>query len=240
MSQEDIYNTYLHNALQFYYSNDEFIKYYTYVPKSRDYTFKYCLDYLKNKNDIVIVELGTSRSFTDGRFEGCNSNDVKYWEENNPDKWDWSAGCFTRYFSELLTLYNKSFTLYTIDLENQHLERCKTMTKKFDKNIKYIHTSSEDFLKNCSSNFIDLLYLDTGDMTPIEPTANLHLNEAKLIVEKNILKNDGLILIDDVRNPVPKRNNEVSDYGKAKYSLPYFLNNGFKIIENEYQVILSK
>ena len=63
------------------------------------------------------------------------------------------------------------------------------------------------------------MYLDTGDMTPIEETAQLHLREAKIVVNKNVLTDDGIILIDDVRSCVPKEAGETSDYGKAKYSI---------------------
>ena len=77
-------------------------------------------------------------------------------------------------------------------------------------------------------------------MTPIEFTAQLHLREAKIIVERNILKDDGIILIDDVKSCVPKLAGEISDYGKAKYSIPYFLENGYEIVMGEYQFILKK
>jgi hypothetical protein len=49
----------------------------------------------------------------------------------------------------------------------------------------------------------------------------------------------GWILIDDVKNQTPKKFGEVSDLGKSKYALPYLLNNGFKIVMNEYQVVLQ-
>ena len=42
------------------------------------------------------------------------------------------------------------------------------------------------FLENFDKK-IDLLYLDTGDMTPIENTALLHLREADIIVRRNLL-----------------------------------------------------
>ncbi len=227
------YKDYLENALGYYYNDDIFIKYFNKVPKSRYHTFKYCIDYFNNKNP-VIVELGTSRSFVDGRFEGCNLDDTKYWEPNNPEKWDWSAGCFTKVFSE--SFPNSSLT--TVDLSKNHIERCKFMNKNAN-NINYIVSSSEDFLNSIDYK-IDLLYLDTGDMTPIEETAHLHLREAKIIVERNLINTDGLILIDDVRNPTPKNAGEPSNYGKAKYSIPFLLQNGFKPLINEYQVILKK
>ena len=84
------------------------------------------------------------------------------------------------------------------------------------------------FLIKCKH--YNLLYLDTGDMTPIEFTAQLHLREAKIIVERNILKDEGIILIDDVKSCVPKKAGEISDYGKAKYSIPYFLENGYEAL----------
>jgi hypothetical protein len=233
MTSIDKYKDYLENALSYYHSDDIFIKYFNKVPKSRYHTFKYCIDYFNNKNP-VIVELGTSRSFVDGRFEGCNLDDTKYWEPNNPEKWDWSAGFFTKVFSESFPNSN----LITVDLSNSHIKRCKYMNKNVN-NINYVVSSSEDFLNNIDYK-IDLLYLDTGDMTPIEETAQLHLREVKIVVERNLINKDGLILIDDVRNPTPKNAGEPSNYGKAKYSIPFLLQNGFKPIMNEYQVILIK
>jgi len=233
------YNEYLKNALGYYYKDEEFIVHFGRVPKSRDVTFQYCLNHLQNmeSNEKTILELGTSRSFTDGRFPGCNSDDSRYWEPSQLDKWDWSAGCFTRYFSELTDSNTK---ITTVDLMRTHINRCKLMTKNYEDKITYVVNSSEKVLENTPEKSIDLLYLDTGDMTPIEPTAELHLREAKLVVERNVLKDSGIILIDDVRSCVPKTSGETSDYGKAKYSIPYFLDNGYEIVMDEYQVILRK
>lgn len=115
------------------------------------------------------------------------------------------------------------------------------MTIDYANLMQYHVCSSLDFLQTC--NFpggIDLLYLDTGDMWPIEPTACLQLEEAKIIVKRNLLSKNGFILIDDVKNQTPKKFGETSDLGKSKYSLPYFIENGYEIVMNEYQVILRK
>lgn len=225
----DLCKDYLENAMSYYYNDDIFIKYYNRVPKTRYHTFKYCFDYFKDKNPII-VELGTTRSYLDGKFEGCCNDNPIYWEPNNIEKWDWSAGCFTKVFANLFPNSN----LHTIDIMEKHLRISKTMNNDRN-NIIYHHTSSENFL-NTFDKKIDLLYLDTGDMD--EKTAQLHLREAKIIVEKNILKDDGLLLIDDVKNPM----NEFSqqNLGKSKYSIPYLLNNGFSYVVDEYQVILKK
>lgn len=225
--------SYLDNAINYYFDEIEQKKYFNVKPKSRYYTFKYCYNYFKNK-DPLIVELGTSRSFVDGRFEGCNLDDIKYWNENKPEKWDWSAGCFTKIFSNLF----KNSILYTVDLIEGHINRCKIMNKDMT-NIKYNISTSEQFLKTFDKK-IDFLYLDTGDMSPIESTANLQLREAKIIVEKKLINDNGLILIDDVKSVVPKHHGEISDFGKAKYSIPYLVKNGFKIVMSEYQYILQK
>ena len=238
----DKYNQYkelLENALSYYYMDDEYNKYLGYVPKSRYDTFNYCLNHIHSLNyQSIIVELGTSRSFVDGRFPGCNSSDVKYWESTNPIKWDWSAGHFTRIFSECTP---STSILHTVDLESEHIERCKIMTQPFSNKISYHVASSEDFLHSCKPESIDLLYLDTGDVNPVEPTAQLHLREAMIIVKNNILRNNGLILIDDVKNIASIRDaNETSLLGKAKYSIPFFLKNGYILALNEYQVVLKK
>jgi len=229
----------LRNGIFKYYSKDIFLKLYNHVPKQRDETFKFCIDYFSDYEILNIVELGTSRSFVDGKFRGCLKVDKKYWKPENPEIWDWSAGLFTKYFSDVLKYRNKSYKLTTVDLCEKAMSICKTITEENYENISYDVDNSEHFLESCSPQSIDLLYLDTGNMD--ENTAQLHLREAKIIVKKDILKNDGLILIDDVRNPyMLLRNISKNKYGKSKYAIPYFLENGYKIICDEYQVIIKK
>ena len=60
--------------------------------RQRKNTFKKTLELLKPYNNIVIVELGTSRSFKSWGI----SSDTKDWFKDNPEKWAWSDGCFTR------------------------------------------------------------------------------------------------------------------------------------------------
>ena len=233
------YNTFLQKALFKYYSKDTFEKVYGRVPKQRDYTFSYCIDFLENRDDIVIAELGTTRSFVDGKFKGVCKPDDKYWEPDNPDKWDWSAGIFTKYFSTILNEKNKKFKLTSIDINKNALYVSQKMNENTKESIEFKLCSSENYIKNQPKKTLDLLYLDTGNMD--EATAELHLREAKLLVENQIIKDDGIILIDDVRNPaMVLKKNEKNKYGKSKYAIPYLLENGYEIIEDEYQVILKK
>lgn len=206
-------------------------------PQARDVTFKKAFELFAENNGKTIVELGTTRSFVHGGLPGCNSDDVRFWTPNNPENWDWGAGCFTRVAAECLAPLNP--IMRTIDLAQQHINRCKIITAPFAHFIHYHVCSSLTYLANTNDK-IDLLYMDTGDMTPIEPTAQLQLEEARLLVSRDLIASRGLILIDDVRNQTPKKFGEESDLGKAKYALPYLLEHGFEIIEDEYQVLLQK
>lgn len=229
------YKEYMDRAFAPYYTDDQFIDAYGRVPKFRYDTFKYCWDWIQEKELKTIVELGTSRSFVDGKYPGCNSDDVKFWESDNPKVWDWSAGCFTRVFGELIQ--GTDINLITVDLMSNHITRSKLMTKDLD-NIEYFVMSSEDFLSSGDGK-IDFLYMDTGDVTPIEPTAKLHLRESEILIENDLISDNGLILIDDVRN-IQSKSQDPSEYGKAKYSIPYLKKNGFNVIIDEYQVLLCK
>ena len=171
-------------------------------PKTRYYTFLKAFKHFQKYQGRTVLELGTSRSYVHGGLPGCNSNDIKYWNPDRPEGWDWGAGFFTRMAAECLIPLGA--TIYTVDLASDHIARCKVMTSEFKANIRYIKGSSIDILKSWDVNHkIDLIYLDTGDMTPIEPTAELQLEEAKIIVVRNLLAKNGILLIDDVKNPTP-------------------------------------
>ena len=213
--------------------------YFSHISKSRYYTFRMAFEHFIIEKGKIVVELGTTRSFVHGGHPACKLSNFEYWTPGTPENWDWGAGFFTRMACECLIPFNAQ--LHTIDICSEHIERCKIITAEFSSNVTYHVCSSQDFLSNCNfSEGIDLLYLDTGDMTPIEPTALLQLEEAQIIVRRNLISQNGIILIDDVKNSTPKKFGEASDLGKSKYSLPYLLNNGFEIVADEYQVILKK
>jgi hypothetical protein len=230
------YKDFLNNAMGYYYDKLTFLKFFQKEPKSRYHSFKYAIEYIKTNKLMNVLELGTSRSYVDGRFKGCNESDDKYWEPSNPEKWDWSAGLFTKIFSEE---FNGKINIDTLDSNKEHLRRCKVMLGDNAKNVNFIKSTSEDYLKTTDKKY-DVIYLDTGDMTPVEDTALLQLIESNQIVERELLNKNGLLIIDDVRNPTPKIAGETNNLGKAKYSIPYLLEHNFEIIMNEYQVILKK
>lgn len=202
-------------------------------PKSRYHTFKLAFEHFANNNGTVIVELGTTRSFVHGGLPGCCSDDTRYWTPENPERWDWGAGGFTRMAALCLAHCNP--IIHTIDLDGGAIRRCQLITKDFKNIIKYHVCTSQYFLSQCAPESIDLLYMDTGGID-LE-TARLHLEEAKIIVARGVVKKGGIILIDDVKNFIP---GDASNLGKAKFSIPFLLEHGFVIIADEYQVIMLR
>lgn len=204
---------------------------------SRYVSFKKCLDYVNKIPSAKILELGTSRSFVDGAFEGCNSDNIKYWEQENPAKWDWGAGCFTITFG----LTSPKSKITSVDLIKSHIERCKYMISSLEiKNVEHVISDSLKFLETTSQTY-DLIYLDTGDVHPIEPSVELQLQEVMIINNRRLLNSNGLILIDDVRNGTPKEQGNLTNIlGKSEKSIPYLKENSFHTLYEGYQYILTK
>ncbi len=210
------------------------------IPKGRLHTFRYAFQKLydaQRHKKLVIVELGTSRSFVDGAYPGCNSDDSAYWNPHDFTRWDFGAGMFTYLCAEYLKTNCHSYEQYTVDLAPSHIARCKVMTHPFGSKIDYRISDSVTFLNSFGTK-CDLIYLDTGDMTPVEPTAQLQLKEAEAIVKHKLIEPGGFVLIDDVRNPASLQQN-AGALGKAKYSIPYLHANGFVTVMDEYQVLLQ-
>ena len=192
-------------------------------------SYELILQNMKNKgkkNTYNIVELGTSRSFVTGGVQGCLSPDPIYWYPNHPELWDWGAGIFTKVFAE--NLEGQNYKLHTVDPSKEAYTIVKTMCSEYDE-VNIHLTDSTNFL-NSFTEKIDFLYMD--HMETSEEAAILHLTDAKLIVDKKLMSENGIILIDDI-GP------DIID-GKGKYSIPYLLDNGYKTVIHEYQVLMIR
>lgn len=176
-----------------------------------------------------ILELGTTRSFVNGAYPGCLHDDPVYWEPGAPEKWDWGAGAFTLLFAE--EYKNTEIKITTVDIDQRHLNRCKIMVDQF-KNVDYICSDSATYLKSLPEQSIDLIYQDTADCD--DYGCRIHEQEAHIIVNQNILKPKGLLLIDD------NINYDTSLPSKAKYSLPIYVQAGYKILFMGKQILLQK
>ena len=184
---------------------------------------------LKNMKENItynIVELGSSRSYVNGGHEGCCSARIQFWRPNEPHIWDWGAGIFTRVFAE--NLKDKNYKLYTID-PNEYANIITTNMCADYNNVIVLNTYSSDFIDKFNEK-IDFLYMD--HMETSEEAAILHLKDIETIINKNLMSDNGIILIDDVGHDTIN--------GKGKYSIPFLLKNNYKMIIHEYQVLLMK
>lgn len=188
-------------------------------------SYSMILENINEDKPYTIVELGTSRSFVSGGIAGCMNPDPSYWYPESPERWDWGAGIFTKVFSE--NLADKNIKLYTIDPSPQAIRIVTTMCSTDKVNI--IKDYSTPVLKSFESK-IDFLYMD--HMESGEDACIKHLEDSKLIIERDLMSENGIILIDDVGDNITQT--------KGKYSIPYLLENGFSMVLHEYQVLLVK
>ncbi len=206
---------------------------------SRYETMRFCFEHFLERGGRTIVELGTIRSFVHGGLPGCNSDDPSLFDPKRPDTWDWGAGCFSLMAAACLA--EAGPRIHTVDIVPAHIERCRVITAEYAELFEYHVADSVEFLRSLQAGSVDLVYLDTGDMWPIEPSARHQLREAKAIKRARVVADDGLILIDDVRNATPVRNGETSLLGKSKYSLPYLTGRGrFEVVLGGYQLVLGR
>ena len=196
------------------------MKYERYLLQRKN-TFKKAWDCIKDKNNLVIVELGTSRSFKSWGI----SSDENDWQPYNPERWAWSDGCFTKLFTD--NLEGKNFIIYTIDPCPDAIKVVKTMIGENNR-VKILQMKSTDFLNNFNDK-IDLLYMD--HLESGEQACQVHLTDAKIVVERDLMKDDGIIFIDDCPE---------GSIGKGKYSIPYLMSQHYKPLIHEYQMILKK
>jgi hypothetical protein len=191
-------------------------------------TYEIILKNINTDNIYNIVELGTSRSYVNGYIVGCGSTDIKYWNPLNPNIWDWGAGIFTKVFNE--NLHNMNYKLWSIDpsIEANIISSNINDILK-NKNVILVNDYSTNFLNKINFK-IDLLYMDHMDSG--EEACLQHLIDAKLVIEKDLINKNGIILIDDVDKNLHET--------KGKYSIPYLLNNGFELILHNYQALLRK
>lgn len=225
-------------------------RYATHLGKRSD-SVALALNSLIDKQAPVIVELGTSRSFVAGGEEGVMNPDPKYWSPEQPARWDWGAGIFSRVCGEAIE--GTEATLHSIDPLDEAISIARTITSGLDAQIEFHETTSTDFLSRLETP-IDLLYMDHHETC--EEGAKLHLTDARLVIERNLLAEGAVIVVDDVhvhgraREQVSKWFAErwssgrtaagETHHGKGKYSIPYLLTEGFEIAFEGYQVVLTR
>ena len=120
--------------------------------------------------------------------------------------------------------------LYTVDINPDHIKNAQGLTETYNSNITYTVSDSVAFLQHFSQP-IDFLYLDSFDFdehNPV-PSQEHHLKEIKAANDK--LSPRAVIMIDDCALP---------HGGKGKLAINYLIQNGWRVIAKQYQVVLIR
>ena len=178
--------------------------------KRRD-TFRRCLDLLNITNARSIVETGTSREGLHGaKSNGAATIVFGKWAQAN------QAHLHSVDISE------KSVTAAQKEVVAQGLVECVT-----------IHLSDSILFLEKFTEKVDFLYLDSydysNDIDIQQKSQAHHLKEFQVIEHR--LHEDSIVLIDDCDLP---------NGGKGKLVVEYMLKKGWKIIMNEYQILLVR
>ncbi len=195
----------------------KFIKHkslYPFMPFRYDFrkrrgTFQKALDLLDKTKAKIIIETGTSRE----GLKGAKSN-----------------GAFTIVFGKWAKL-NNAF-LHSVDISQKSIDASQkeVTAQKLDDYVTIHHSDSIAYLKQFNDS-VDFLYLDSYDYSDdidVQVKSQLHhLEEFKAI--ENHLHKETIILIDDCDLP---------NGGKGKEVVDYMLTKDWKILMDEYQILL--
>ena len=177
----------------------------------RDSTMLMSLYMANRRGALTFVETGTARK--DGDFYGDGQS-------------TYILGDYCK------TILNNEGKIWTCDIIEENIDMCKKVTKEFSDNIEYVVSDSLLFLKGFE-NKIDYLYLDSFDSsTGQEEEAALHnFEELKLALPNT--HESTIIVIDDYHINGKK--------GKGKYSVPYLIDNGWKLANSTgFQAVLVR
>lgn len=176
--------------------------------KRRD-TFKKVLQLLDSIDAKVLVETGTSREGLNGaKFQGAATIVFGKWAKENDALLD------------------------SVDIseESVRVAQIEVNAQKLNKHVK-IHTSDSLIFLRKFNQKVDFLYLDSydysSDVSVQQKSQEHHLLEFVAIEDQ--LHEDSIVLIDDCDLPGGGKGKKVIEFMKSK---------GWKVLMNEYQVLL--
>ena len=106
-----------------------------------------------------------------------------------------------------------SENIVSVDKNIHAIKFIKSTTKKFDLNISPIQSDALNYVKNCKEKF-NIIFADP-------PYSYNKYKEIKnLILENNLIKKDGLLIIEHSKNTLfNDKNHEVRKYGSVHFSI---------------------
>lgn len=168
-------------------------------------SFLMALELLKERKAKVFVETGTAR-YGDQQYIGDGGSTIIFG--------DWAT--------------QHHATLHSVDMDSAAIEKAKSVTKGYVKNINFCLSDSIEFLREFPQ-FIDFLYLDSYEYNSSNPLPSQthHLNE--MMAAYPILHEKSVVMVDDCDLP---------EGGQGKFVIEFLTERGWKVIFKGYQTIL--
>lgn len=119
---------------------------------------------------------------------------------------------------------------FSVDISEAHIREAKGASGPYLDSIQFVQQDSISFLKAFSEK-IDFLYLDSFDYDYYNPALSQqhHLEEVKAALPH--LTDRSIIMIDDCY---------IHGGGRGLLAIPFLIEQGWKVVENGYQVLLAK
>lgn len=165
---------------------------------------------MDERNAQVVVETGTSRGGTTN-FEGDGGSTIIFG--------DWA--------------YDRNRQFYSVDINPESVRGAKEALDPNNKNVTVVCQDSLEFLANFPHK-IDFLYLDSFDYDLKNPTPSQEHHLKEVIAAYPHLTPQTVIMIDDCNAWY------LPGGGKGGKAIPYLVGQGWKVINNNYQVILVR
>lgn len=147
----------------------------------------------------------------------------RYGDENC--LWD---GCSTLIFADCAK--HIGGIVYSVDIDGNALEKCRCALDEEREFVSLVKADSVEFLRGFNQP-IDFLYLDSYDFEILNPRPSQEHHLKEVMAAEPWLTENAVIMIDDCALP---------HGGKGKLVIQYLQKQGWKILENNYQVILVR
>jgi mannosyltransferase OCH1-like enzyme len=210
---------------------------------------------------VTVVELGVTRSFVSEPPRDVVMTDRAHWRPDDAAAWDWGAGCFTRVVVETLAGYDciyhgvdpsaeslavAKITLEPIFAETAEEATAQSLATELDagvlawagpaelrRRIHFHQKTAAAFLETWGGQ-ADLIYMDHGECS--EETAAIHAMDARTILERDLVKPGGLVLIDD-HAPQGEGDKAIP---KSQTARAVFEEAGWAMMAEGYQLLLQR
>ena len=137
-------------------------------------------------------------------------------------------GCSTIIFAEWLKRHQGEF--YSVDIDPVCIENAREGLEELNPYVSLVCADSVSFLKGFNKT-IDFLYLDSYDFEFDNPNPSQEHHLKEIMAAYPHLADDCIVMIDDCALP---------HGGKGKLAIDFLLTQGWRLLAQSYQVILTR